>query len=126
MVLWTVVRGRLWIVEVEGDSMAPTLCAGDLVLCEHDPPRDRLAVGDVVVMRGADPSRGLAIKRLAGLPGVPLAVTDLGEGVVAQGQCLVLGDNSEIQGDSRRFGPQPMESIVGRVIWPNVRERRAP
>jgi signal peptidase I len=90
--------------------------------------------------RGADD----LIKRVIGLPGetveiegnrvhidgVPLSEPYLAEGTnmpdfgpvtVSEDQVFVMGDNREFSFDSRRFGPIPIEEIVGRaflIIWP--------
>ena len=37
--------------------------------------------------------------------------------IVPQGHCWVLGDNPSDSRDSRRFGPVPLASLVGRSIW---------
>jgi len=95
------------LVEVVGDSMAPALRPGDLVLAERltyrvRPPRR----GEVVLV--ADPrfpDREL-IKRVA-------AVGD--DGVDLR------GENAAASTDSRTFGPVPATSIRWRAIarsWP--------
>lgn len=112
-----VLSGRVVIVRVEGRSMEPALSSGDLLLCETQPPIRALRVGDLIIMRGEVVDRGIAVKRLAGLPGDPLSIAGLGPGVVPAEHCLVLGDNVAIRGDSRVFGPQPLEYVVARVLW---------
>lgn len=109
--------GRVVIIRVDGRSMEPALVSGDLVLCEAQPPIGTLRVGDLIIMRGKSADRGIAIKRLAGLPGDPLSIAGLGHGVIPPEYCLVLGDNLAIHGDSRAFGPQPLEHVVARVLW---------
>jgi signal peptidase I len=90
--------------------------------------------------RGADD----LIKRVIGLPGetisiegnrvhidgVPISepylaesttMPDFGPVAVGEGEIFVMGDNREFSFDSRRFGPIPMDEIVGRaflIIWP--------
>lgn len=110
-------RGEVWIGRVAGESMLPTLGPGDLVVCEQISGRTGgVTRGMIVVLRGADPRRGLAIKRLVGLPGDSLSLAALGEGVVPPGQCLVLGDNRRVLGDSRLFGPLELDHLVARVV----------
>ena len=112
-----VLSGRVVIVRVEGRSMEPALYSGDLLLCEAQPPIGKLRVGDLIIMRGESTDRGIAVKRLAGLPGDPLSIAGLGSGLIPADYCLVLGDNAAIRGDSRVFGPQPLEYVVARVSW---------
>ncbi len=91
----------LFTAVVREPSMAPALRDGDaiLVLRTH-----RARPGDVVVVRFAGHD-GLFVKRVA--RAVP-------------GGWWVLGDNSEVSADSRRYGPATM---VGRVVlrwWPRL------
>ena len=93
--------GWRWLgrVEVTGDSMLPTLAAGDRLLVLR---YGRARVGDVVAV--ADPrlpARTL-VKRVAARDGD--AVT-------------VLGDNAAASTDSRILGPVAPASIRGRVVY---------
>ena len=91
-------------------------------------------------------TRGLddLIKRVVGLPGETITITDnrvhvdgvrieepyldddvvmpdAGPFVVGEDEVFVMGDNREFSFDSRRFGNIPYESLVGRafvIIWP--------
>lgn len=90
---------RVHRVEVVGDSMRPTLEAGDrLVLWRGG----RVRAGDLVAV--ADP-RGqdrTVVKRLASTG--PDGLT-------------VLGDNPAASTDSRTFGPVAAEALRGRVVY---------
>ncbi|MBW3618711.1 MAG: hypothetical protein KY461_00565 [Actinobacteria bacterium] len=97
-----------WIVNrslrrVDGNSMRPTLTAGDLVLVV---PAGLVGVrrGSVVVVPDPrDPTRR-TIKRVAGVAGDRLEVA--GRSLVAgAGQLVVLGDDPDASTDSRVYGP---------------------
>jgi signal peptidase I len=125
-VLW--VRRALVLVTVTGESMEPTLRAGDRVLVRRRRAH-QLARGDVVVLapprtrvRAGDrwrvPSEGWNIKRVAALPGdaVPDGVPDPdGTGLVPPGTLVVLSDNP-IGVDSRLWGPYPAGGVIGTPV----------
>jgi nickel-type superoxide dismutase maturation protease len=92
---------RLAPVVVTGDSMRPTLCAGDFCLVVWGV---RIRPGDVVVARL--PGRPLGVKR---------AVRRTESGWWLE------GDDSTASTDSRTFGAVPDEAVLGRVLiryWP--------
>lgn len=131
---------------VEGDSMAPTLRAGEWVLALPPGfPWGGLRRGDVVVLRQPEPPWGWIVKRLAGMPGEemvqdgprlyaddrllaelpPTATPPPGaprrEWWNGPDEYFVLGDNPAHSRDSRAFGPVGGERILGRVrlrVWP--------
>ncbi|HYB63372.1 MAG TPA: nickel-type superoxide dismutase maturation protease [Thermoplasmata archaeon] len=88
---------------VRDESMLPTLRPGDRLLVDTRAYRDREPrVGEVVVfVDPEEPSRWL-VKRVSrvDLPGATIEVR---------------GDASETARDSRRFGPVPTRSVVGRA-----------
>ncbi len=129
---------------VYGQSMEPNLHTDQRLVIEkigyrfHGPRR-----GDVIVIH--DPSGGpeLLIKRVIGLPGERITVTDgrvfvdgvpldepylaqdtLGSGrswVVPPLSVFVMGDNRSASRDSRIFGPVLLDQIVGHALfryWP--------
>lgn len=106
------VTGGLWRVAVEEESMAPALIPGDWLLldptCGEWPRR-----GSIVVFRepGTD---SLAIKRVAARPGDRVRIS---QGILhlAPDEAWLLGDNLSPSIDSRRYGPVPLESFVGRA-----------
>jgi phage repressor protein C with HTH and peptisase S24 domain len=89
---------KLFVVrQVRGDSMAPTLTDGQLVVGRQT--RD-LKAGDVVIIS----HNGLEkIKRIEHHEG------DL---------VYLLGDNAGASTDSRTLGWLPAKSIIAKVVWP--------
>jgi signal peptidase I len=166
--IFLMVRGVAQNFRVEGPSMEPGLHNGQYLLVNkavyfkldldelskyipfvdggdnssrylfHGPQR-----GDVVVFRyPRDPSRDF-IKRIIGVPGDTVAITDgvvtvngsaleepyinggansnLEPKVVPEGSYFVLGDNRPNSSDSRNWGFVPEENIIGKAMfsyWP--------
>ncbi len=129
---------------VYGQSMEPNLRSDQRLMVEkvsyrlHGPRR-----GDIVVL--ADPTGGPIplIKRVVGLPGERITVTNgrvyvdgtrldepyltqvtQGEGrswVVPPMQVFVMGDNRGNSKDSRYFGTVPLDTVLGHAVfrfWP--------
>ena len=84
-------------VEVQGDSMRPTLLAGDRLLVLR---AGRVRPGDLVVFADPRQPRRRMVKRVA-------AVDD--------GGVTVTGDNAEHSTDSRLFGP--VGAVEGRPVY---------
>ena len=107
---WPVWRAyRRLAFEVAGDSMSPTLEAGDFVLLD---PRREARAGDLVVSTRPDGSALEVVKRVASIE--------------EDGWLYLLGDNAEVSNDSRRFGPVATTDVVGVVrlrYWPPGRWR---
>ena len=109
---WREALDGTWRVAVEEESMAPALLPGDWLLidptCRRWPRR-----GSVVVFRepGTDV---LAIKRVAAHPGDRVRIS---QGILhlADDEAWLLGDNLAPSVDSRRYGPVPVEALVGRA-----------
>ena len=92
--------------------MAPALAAGDWLLI--DPTGRRWPRrGSVVVFRELDGDL-LAIKRVAAGPGDRIRIS---AGILHLGpdEAWLLGDNLAASIDSRRYGPVPLEALVGRA-----------
>lgn len=131
------------IGRVAGESMQPTLKAGQLIAVDRINRRfGPFARGAVVQVRfPGDPDRTRYVKRIIGLPGDNVALAKgqiiindrvLSEPYLSAGQpeklgadqqwallddqYFLLGDNRAVSNDSRSFGPVEGRFIVGRVI----------
>jgi inner membrane protease subunit 2 len=109
---WRRARGGIWRVAVAEASMAPALVPGDWLLL--DPTCDRWPRrGSIVVFREPDTDL-LAIKRMAAHPGDRVLIS---AGIIhlAPDEAWLLGDNAAVSLDSRRYGPVPLDALVGRA-----------
>lgn len=119
---------RTWlVVDVIGESMAPTFANGDRVLVRRG-RADGLRVGDVVVFGGPldddrPPPEAVrpvkVVKRVAALPGDPLpeAVPAVDGGTtVPPARLVLLGDNADRSIDSRMWGPVHADGVLGVVV----------
>jgi signal peptidase I len=121
------------IVAVTGQSMEPTLSAGDRVLVRRTRLRSARA-GQLVVIEAPsflhgdwtgtpsrhDLGRNWMIKRAAAIPGDPvpavLPAALAGDRTVPDGKLVVLGDNPDMSMDSRYLGYIPGDRLLGVVI----------
>lgn len=94
-------RKPLLVRQIAGNSMAPTLRAGQLVIATGW--FGYVRPGDVIIVS----HHGLEkIKRVSDV--------DSQKGV------YVLGDNSTQSTDSRIFGWLDPDEVIGRVVWPRI------
>ena len=128
-------------VQVEGSSMLPTLAPTQRLLISPLVAKLGLNRYDIVVIRHPRHPGQSMIKRIIGLPGEKIEITDSGiriNGVrlagsrkIPQGNpgsiripadhYFVLGDNFRDSLDSRAFGPVPSSWIRGKAVfryWP--------
>ena len=111
-VSWRRARAGMWRVEVAEASMTPALASGDWLLLDPSAVRWPRR-GSIVVFREPD-SGLLAIKRVAAGPGDRVRIA---AGILHLGpdEAWLLGDTAATSVDSRRYGPVPLEALVGRV-----------
>ena len=132
------------VIRVQGDSMAPGLQGGQLLLVNRlaywfEP----LKQGDIVVFSSPEDRDTFLVKRVIALPGDRVSIKQgavsvndqyLKEPYVAErgatsfpleivegGTVFVLGDHRMVSNDSRVWGPLPVDGIIGRAelsLWP--------
>jgi nickel-type superoxide dismutase maturation protease len=114
MLVWW--RWRPFRVEVEGESMAPTLEPGDYLVAVR--PR-RVRRGALVVVEHPQRAGYEMVKRVAALPGERVE-----DRILGTDEYWVIGDKEDGSTDSRTFGAVPADAIRGRVVlryWPTPR-----
>jgi signal peptidase I len=127
---------------VDGPSMMPTIRSGERLLVDRLTYRLRSPRrGEVVVFRVSGEQRQLYIKRVIGVPGDTIVISDgrvyingivldepylessvlgnFGPYAVPKGHVFVLGDNRNNSEDSRtpRVGFVAHRMILGRALW---------
>lgn len=134
--------GGLLLYRVEGDSMLPTLLAGDYLLVQGVGASKRPhARGEVVVAALEDCERSI-LKRVVGLPNEQITFTegmllidgqkltepylrgmppylglDSSHFTLGSDEYFLLGDNRAHSTDSRHYGPLSRPQIAARAIW---------
>ena len=132
---------------VDGHSMQPTFYADDRLVVSRvhyllgEPQR-----GDILVFNSLEQPGVMLIKRVVGLPGEtvelhnqtisingnaldevyvkePCRINRCADSAwtLAENEYFMMGDNRNNSRDSRRFGPVPLNKIVGQVVfryWP--------
>jgi signal peptidase I len=112
-------------IQVSGLSMFPTFKNGQRLLVSKaywlvGPIKDK----DIVVVKDPE-GPGNIIKRVFRMSGEDVDLLHRPDGVplntkgkytVPDGCVYLLGDNPPVSEDSRKFGPVPMDKIVGKVI----------
>lgn len=130
-------RWRLRIVIVFGDSMRPTLAAGDRLLVRRT-PLSRVRAGDIVVIQhpwrleaivAPGTSARWLIKRAIATPGEPVPAAFASTlsvqpgSPVRDGALIAFGDNQDASSDSRDFGYVTASDLFGVVLRPIRRQR---
>lgn len=111
-------------IEVSGDSMLPTFTSGQKLLAT----RAYWLVGnikpnDIVVVASDEPGETI-IKRVYRVEGGTVDWLNIpenysmanGEFKVPKDSLYLLGDNREVSEDSRKFGPVPIEKVLGKIV----------
>ncbi len=109
-------------VEVQGNSMEPTLDQGQRLLVSKaywlvGPIKEN----DIVVIKKPDE---VIIKRVYKMAGETVDLAQVpetwditrGKYVVPEGTIYVLGDNRDVSEDSRQDGPFPIKDVLGKVV----------
>lgn len=111
---------------VKGEEMEPTFSneGETLLVCKIPSPSSRsVFVGDVILFKDPLDPEQERVRRVAAIEGDQMVSTDVNDLPFGldDGHCWVISDNVSINpttsGDSRTFGPLPMENIVGRVVY---------
>ncbi len=147
ILLWQLVITQFIMLptKISGDDMTPNYINGQLYMINMLAPADQLKRGDVIIFRAKDNPDSLRIKRVIGLPGEKVIIsngkvlindsilnesypasntkTQPGDAIkeeqaltIPANQFFVLGDNRDQSKDSRLWGTLPKENIIG-TIW---------
>jgi signal peptidase I len=143
LVLFAVINAISARIRVDGFSMEPTLKTGEFVIVNKLAYKlSEPELGDVIVFHyPRDPAQEY-IKRVIGLPGDNVLISDgqvsvngqiidepyiaaapayQSEWIVPENSLFVLGDNRNNSSDSHSWGPVPMAEVIGKAIfvyWP--------
>ncbi len=142
-----------YVYRVTGESMYPSIRAGDWLLVRRDAHRRAAPTrGDIVIVRDPRNTTEKYVKRVVGLPGEEVSTRD-GELLIdggrlsepyleglpssvgldtkswrlRDGEYFIMGDNRAHSTDSRDFGPVESRLIVGKAacrVWPPSRWSR--
>ncbi|MFU8773202.1 MAG: signal peptidase I [Anaerolineales bacterium] len=143
VILFAVINAVSARIRVDGSSMEPTLSSGEYVVVNKLAYKfGSPSITDVVVFHFPRDPQQEYIKRVIGLPGDRVAVSDgrvyvndveLQEDyitsapqyedtwVIPEDAIFVLGDNRNNSSDSHNWGPVPMDYVVGKAVliyWP--------
>jgi signal peptidase I len=111
-------------IEVQGDSMEPTLHEGERMLVSRAYWLvGEIKDGDIVVIENPYEDE-VIIKRVYKTAGEIVDLAEVpeswditsGKYVVPEGTIYVLGDNRAVSQDSRHYGPFDLKHVVGKVV----------
>lgn len=143
LLLFALINALTARIRVDGLSMEPTLHSGEFVIVNRLAYRlGQPKIGDVIVFHPPTDPEQEYIKRVIGLPGDEVVISNkqvkvngrlLDEPYIAapprydsrwtvpEGSLFVLGDNRNNSSDSHAWGPVPLENVVGKAVvvyWP--------
>jgi len=143
LLLFAVINALTARIRVDGMSMEPTLHSGEFVIVNRLAYRlGQPKIGDVIVFHPPTDPEQEYIKRVIGLPGDEVVISNkqvkvngrlLDEPYIAapprydstwtvpEGSLFVLGDNRNNSSDSHAWGPVPLQNVVGKAVvvyWP--------
>lgn len=111
-------------IEVQGDSMLPTLQPGQrLLVSKAYWLVGNLKFEDIVVIDNVEDGE-VIIKRVYRLAGEKVDFKNVpdswditqGDYIVPEGKVYVLGDNWPVSQDSRHYGPFELTNVIGKVV----------
>ncbi len=109
------------LMRIVGESMAPGLRSGEVVLVHRRAYETRQPRrGELVAARPAALDGRAVVKRLAAVPGEAF-ITDDCRWRLGPDEFFLLGDAASRSSDSRRFGPVARQELIGQVwarCWP--------
>ena len=128
------------IVQINGESMNPTIKNNEWILAEKISPKfGEFKRGEIVVFKSPENNNRLLIKRIIGLPNEtmeikyglvyidgkllnePYLITDAvkenSEYKIGENEYVMLGDNRENSIDSREYGVVKKEGLLGRALF---------
>ena len=134
--------GGLYIYRVEGDSMLPTLLAGDYLLTHSDSGSKRPPARGEIVVAALEGCERSILKRVVGLPseqitfseGVllidgqklaepylrgspPYLGLDNSHFTLGSDEYFLMGDNRAHSTDCRHYGPLSRSQVAARAFW---------
>ncbi len=113
------VAGKTFVADlavVEGRSMLPALAQGQVVFVLRCAYGLRAPFRGDYLLRWASPEPGQVVAATSPRDGRPV-VKRVAAGGASADSVYLLGDNAAESLDSRDYGPVPVESVAGRVLF---------